>query len=236
MLVIAGGDSFIYGSELADCKPGRGQLGHSHNTFPALLAKKHNLKYQCVAKPGLSNNAIARLTYDACTTVEEDKFVMICWTFQNRYEFNFDNNWQTVNAWFSNPADSVKLHNNKDWDKFSEALFKQVGIDSTYSFYSLFKDILYMQNYLENNRIPYLFTCVENLFYNKNPQTDLYTKNLYNQIHWNNWHFFDGGGFYDWGIKNQYQQGPYLHFLETAHVDAANSITINPGDIVANTV
>ena len=52
--VLAGGDSFVWGSELSDHKHG-GPNGYSHKTFPALLADS----YLCAAYPGIGNREIA---------------------------------------------------------------------------------------------------------------------------------------------------------------------------------
>ena len=59
MNIVAGGDSFVYGSELEDCI-----RAYSHSTFPALLAKGHS--YKCVAWPGIGNDAIARRVINEC--------------------------------------------------------------------------------------------------------------------------------------------------------------------------
>mgnify|MGYP003351404138 CR=1 FL=1 len=58
MIIVACGDSFIWGSELAD-SPHGGANGHSRSTFPALLAQQNNYQYLCVAYPGASNRDIA---------------------------------------------------------------------------------------------------------------------------------------------------------------------------------
>ena len=61
MNILASGDSFIWGSELAD-SPHGGPNGFSKKTFPALLATR----YTCAAYPGISNREISRLTKEAC--------------------------------------------------------------------------------------------------------------------------------------------------------------------------
>ena len=57
MTIVAGGDSFVWGSELAD-SPHGGPDGYSRNTFAALLSEN----YICAAYPGNGNDAIARNT------------------------------------------------------------------------------------------------------------------------------------------------------------------------------
>jgi hypothetical protein len=101
MILVAGGDSFVWGSELADSSHG-GNGGHSLRTFPSLLAKDH--EYQCVAYPGNANDSIARMTMIACEQNKNKKQIaLVCWTFPNRYEFRFNikdtQQWEVINTW-----------------------------------------------------------------------------------------------------------------------------------------
>jgi hypothetical protein len=78
--VLAGGDSFVWGSELSDCRHG-GPLGYSRKTFPALLAQEHD--YICAAYPGIGNQEIAQriLTVVHSTPVD---LVIVSWTWPTR--------------------------------------------------------------------------------------------------------------------------------------------------------
>jgi hypothetical protein len=76
--VLAGGDSFVWGSELADSPHGGGN-GFSRNTFPALLADK----YICAAYPGIGNRDIAYRIRDALELRAPD-VVIVCWTWPSR--------------------------------------------------------------------------------------------------------------------------------------------------------
>ena len=80
MITVAGGDSHIWGSELAD-SPHGGHNGYSRNTFAALLAGK---MYNCVAYPGIGNIEISQRVLDACNTIQTKKQVIICWTWPSR--------------------------------------------------------------------------------------------------------------------------------------------------------
>ena len=76
--VLSGGDSFIFGSELADSLDGR-PTSYSRKTFPALLADK----YICSAYPGLGNREIAYRIRDALEVVDPD-IVVVLWTWPSR--------------------------------------------------------------------------------------------------------------------------------------------------------
>ena len=80
MRLIAGGDSFVWGSELKDHKHG-GLKGYSLSTFPAILARNNNLEYCCAAYPGIGNSEIAKRSLDY---LSDDSLALISWTWQSR--------------------------------------------------------------------------------------------------------------------------------------------------------
>jgi hypothetical protein len=253
MIIIAGGDSFIYGNELAD------QM-RDHNvsqyTFTALLAKDN--EYKCVAWPGYGNDSIARTVISACETALEQPVVLVSWTFPNRYEFRFNydtgqrtKNWYTITPWTIETTDNIKKEyaNDDYWvdqhhqehiktaiktgtADFADAFYRHVGSSEYWEVYSSLKEIVYLQNYLKVNNIPYLFTCADNsIFYNHTiNNADATISSLHNQIDCNNWFWFPAGtnpqdtcnprGFYQWAVENKYPIAT-THPLEEAHQAAA---------------
>ena len=84
MIIVAGGDSFVWGSELSDHRHG-GLSGHSLRTFPALLADGG--EYYCAAYPGNSNTAIGHsILFNLIKSTEliPEIAVIICWTWPTR--------------------------------------------------------------------------------------------------------------------------------------------------------
>jgi len=75
MITVAAGDSFIWGSELADCLHS-GPDGYSRSTFPALLAGQN---YRCIAYPGASNKDILQQVLSA-----DGDFLIVSWTWPTR--------------------------------------------------------------------------------------------------------------------------------------------------------
>lgn len=256
MILVAAGDSFIYGSELADQT-----TSHSLNTFAAQLASTHQLDYQCVAYPGYSNAAISRTAIVKSQQLIENKqefFVFVSWTFAQRYEFRFTYDthqqhspWYSINSWVADASSRTdkfleffKNHNNEiaahhkihhetalrtGVAEFARTFFKHVGDSEYYEIYSTLKEIVYLQNYLKINNIPYIFHTADNSFYKSDQyrrSKDSTTESLYNQIDWNNWYFFPAGtqanetqiprGFYQWSVENKYKVGT-THPLEDAH-------------------
>ena len=84
--VLAGGDSFIWGSELSDHKHG-GPDGYSKLTFPALLSDN----YICAAYPGIGNRKIAANVRDMLVWAKVD-IVIVCWTWTSR-DNDIDSDW-----------------------------------------------------------------------------------------------------------------------------------------------
>ena len=217
MIIVAGGDSFIFGSELKD------QQGHepSSSTFPALLAQGY--EYRCAAWAGNANNAISRMTMAACESAESP-IAVVTWTFLQRYEFHFNYStrqrlgpWQSINSWtasemspadikrqFVNNNDAVldaHLQNLKTAQEtgtadFAREFFMHVGNSEYYELYHSLKEFVFLQNYFKVNQIPYLMLTADNHFYqhpNFARSRDEYLDNLYNQIDWSQWYFFPAG-------------------------------------------
>ena len=261
MILVAGGDSFVFGTELKD----QIDPNPSSNTFTAKLAKKYYYTYSCVAWPGNANNAISRMTLAECEQLrnQNKKFVVvISWTYSDRYEFrfNYDTNhrispWYSINSWtgesdsgiidmfanlFNNNQTGIKqqlehLDNARKLgiSDFAKNFYKNTGTNKYHELYSLFKEIVFMQNYLNLHNIPYLFTTADNSFYmseSYDRNSDKFLKSLYEQIDWSSWYFFPAGtnlnetcrprGFYQWALENNYELGT-THPLEQAHSDAA---------------
>ena len=256
--VVAGGDSFIYGSELKDCN----FYTHSENTFTSLLAKHFEYDYQCVAWGGYSNNSIARSTMVKCELLKSNGlFVVVNWTFPGRYEFrfNYENGerhspWYNITSWimednydsikeqfttfdqtiFDIQVKSIRRAKQSGVQDFAKTFYKHVGSSEYWEVYNTLKEIVYLQNYLRLNNIPYMFTCADNtILYNwtiNNPDDTITA--LLSQVnkHSDSWYWFPPGtephetceprGFYQWAVENKYPVGA-THPLEQAHEDAA---------------
>ena len=79
MIIVAGGDSFVWGSELQD-SPNGSPTGYSRITFPALLSGDN---YICAAYPGFGNRAITKNIIEYCSDINPDA-VIVCWTWPSR--------------------------------------------------------------------------------------------------------------------------------------------------------
>ena len=242
-MIIAAGDSFVYGSELQS----------SNNTFTALLGAD-----ECIAWPGYANDSIARTTIERCEQGGVTG-VVVLWTFPGRYEFRFSYDtqqkkspWYAINAWtIKSDIDTIKeefvtdnpdiLNVQKQTIKraeqtgvleFANTFYKHVGGSEYWETYSTLKEIVYLQNYLVLNNIPFMFTCADNsIFYNYTVNNrDSVIASVCCQIDLSRWFWFPEGtnshdtqtprGFYQWALENKYPIGT-THPLEEAHRDAA---------------
>lgn len=80
MILVAGGDSFIWGSELPDHRHG-GPGGYSNLTFFTRQLIANFDRYICAAYPGIGNREIAERVID---NLVPDCVVAVCWTWPSR--------------------------------------------------------------------------------------------------------------------------------------------------------
>lgn len=240
--LIAGGDSFIFGSELQDCE---WPEVPSNSTYPAKLAIKHAINYECVAVPGYSNSAIARTIINKCMTTP-DAIVLVSWTYPNRYELATELPMTSPVYGNATPWYSFN-HNNLAKDKQRQPVFvemiedylKYVGHYAYYQYYNTLRDIVYLQNFLKINGIPYVFTSADDsICFQRHQEIVKFDdasntlSNLLEQVDWDNWFLFPmhdinwletttPNGFWKWAMENNFKCGVNLHPLEDAHAAAA---------------
>ena len=188
-MILAAGDSFVYGSELADVT----SIVPSKNTFTALLGAT-----ETVAWPGYGNDSIARTVIERCEQGDVTG-VVTSWTFPGRYEFRFNYNtyqrkspWYTINSWTSNLdienikkeffnqdektskhlLDNALRAKNLGINDFARVFYQHVGNSEYWEIYSSLKEIVYLQNYLKLKSIPYMFTCADTYMFYHNTEID----------------------------------------------------------------
>jgi len=230
MILAVAGDSFLHGNELADYQ--WNTLEGSHSTFAALLANYNSLYLRSCARPGNSNDAVARQCIQHIEQLKinrpgEKIFALVAWTFISRFEFPFESftssptrPWACISANFQ--------MNKPEVNNFAELFFKHIDTDQLQSLNTI-KIILILQNYLDHNKIPYLFTLTDNIV--TKHKDDILLKPYWDMIHFDKWFFFPPGtnswetteprGFYQWALENKYRIGKQQHPLEEAHQAAA---------------
>lgn len=246
--LVAGGDSFTYGSELKDCyRINENNLPIeqiSQYSFPALLAKELKLEYICSAFPGYSNSAIRRTTFDACEKYQDIDLVIVTWSFPNRFEFKFKHGWEQISLWsieenieekinrefenanpivFQSHLEKLKREKQIGIKDVADSFYKHIGHTNYWASYQSLLDMVFLTNYLELRKIPYLFLSVDEYIFSETTADDS-IKTLFSQINFDNWYWFPGNkGFYTWAKENKF---PFAttHPREEAHIEAANLI------------
>ena len=173
------------------------------------------------------------------------------WYNANRYEFNFVNSgWQSINVWNLQDSDEItaqlrtfsqktiddQIKTNKHLKfsgnyKFLDEFYKRVAVTEFWEIYTSLKEVVYLQNYLKINNVPYMFTFADNsLMFNSTVDNKIVdVECLYNQIELEKFFMFQGDstvdgkshkGFYQWAMENKYPVGA-THPLEEAHKAAA---------------
>jgi len=237
--LIAGGDSFIYGSELTDCIDTNGKEQISQLTYPALIAQFVNMDYVCVAQPGYSNAAIRRSVMNACEQYDDIDLVIVSWSFAGRYEFRINQKWHQVSPWstvdsindiertfdFKNPivlqhhAEMIERDKKSGITDFAKLFYKNNDIVGEY--YDTLSNVIMLQQYLILHDIPYVFTAVDRNHIDIQPNIqDASLTTLKNQLN-KLWGWFDDKGFYTWAKDNKF---PFAttHPREEAHIEAAH--------------
>lgn len=237
-VLIAGGDSVIFGVELADALEDK----HSNFTYTALLSNSLDRQYICSAFPGNSNSGIARRVINECiSNSSQDKLVIVQWTVLSRFELKFTYKPSTpqwsldkkveedvIGTWYNasyvdivkSPATEIKQLKPQTVN-FLEEYFRNVGSDDVYEYYSTLKEIVYLQNFLVTQKIPYIFTVANNFFKSKDLK-DKNIQNLLKLINFDNFYFFDNHlGFREWADLNYNPGQKIVHPREPAHKKAA---------------
>lgn len=244
MKLISAGDSFIFGTELSDQKYDQ----FSKLSYPSLVAASMGIDYTSVAFPGIANNSISRRIYDYCIQQRnEDKFVVVGWTFPNRYEFYFygaESHWQSITPWTVKDAKTMskdlkdrdisstvildQLEHNKRLESagvsaFATELYKRVALSRYWEAYSTLKEMVHMQNFFKLYNIPYIYTVADSgfLFDQTGFEVDQSLTAMLSELDMSRLFLFpDCQGFYVWAVRSNYPIGD-THPLEEAHRDAA---------------
>ena len=204
------GCSFVYGSDLTDqFQTDLPPYAHSDLTWPALIAKKNKLTYECYAEPGIGNFKILCNIISQASLNDPSLFV-INWTWIDRFDF-VDNceRWSTIR-----PSVDTEL------------------CDLYYrNFHSQIKDML--------NSVYYINTAIDFLTERNVPFLMSYMDYVMLQEVDPNWHDprylsviqqkikkhmidFQGKNFLDWSRDHGFPVSDGWHPLDSAHSAAAD--------------
>lgn len=194
------GDSFLYGSELSDCKDFESGVGYSQLTWPALAAKKLKLDYNCWAEGGSGNQSIA---FKVFRYARPRALNIINWSWIDRFDHNF-----TRVGW----TKTIRPDNSE------LATFYYKNIHSEYDDKVRNLTIAYsVLSYLKNNNMPFIMTYMDHLMVDDASSIS----HIRDEIVDNLQTFPNNQTFLEWSRGNGYPESANWHPLEQAHEEAA---------------
>ena len=209
MMLTSYGCSFMFGTDLADSEmipntPGR----PSQHTWPALLAQRLELSYQCRAYPGCGNLLIAeRILLD----LQQENFACNSLLVSDRFDYNDagkKDNWNTLRPSETHPLNEMYYKNfhSEYRDKLTSLMTMLLIIDL-----------------LQDKNIPFLMTCMDDVIFDRQWHASASIQTLQDQVEP---HIikFDNMNFLSWSQNNQFAISTALHPLEQAHEAAAKYI------------
>ena len=220
--VIAIGDSFTRGDELADCPP-QTEIDNccSNLTWPALLAKSLDATYQSYSFGGAGNQWIS---WQVATRIKQDTLYIVNWSWFERFDYvDIETDlWTTTHP--------------RHEDKLDHYFYRNLDSD----IWNLHRNLQQMHStisLLKQNNVDFIMTCLDtNYIANSNtirpPDSIVFVNwtnaisNLQEQVvpHIVD---FEGMSFLEWSKHNSFELGPNGHPLEEAHAEAAKYINTN---------
>ena len=209
------GCSFVFGSDLSDLPDSSiandpcGKF--SRLTWPALLADKLNLDYDCHARPGSGNLQIAERVLNQCE-VDDDTLYIIDWTWTDRFDYvQSDDFWQ---PWGTLRPTSDEEH--------AKSYYKNLHSEYADKLLTLIcmKTVL---NTLLEKRIKFIMTYEDELIFDQRWHVSPAVKELQHSLSGYMTKFKDQT-FLRWSRSNGYPESPNWHPLEQAHQAAADYI------------
>jgi hypothetical protein len=212
------GCSFIYGSDLEDCPHGVGSKHPpaSRMTWPALLADRYDLDYQCCARPAAGNLQILE-TLLSNLDHHQDIVVVINWTWIERFSFVRDSAKTGLHSW--NPYGWCSILPS-DQDPASEIYYKHYHSQFRDKFESLVC-IHTAINMLLAAQIKFIMTYTDDLIFDKQWHISPAVSTLQHSVqpYMNE---FQGSSYWRWIKQNDFQTSDRWHPLEDAHRAAAD--------------
>lgn len=222
--VIAVGDSFTRGDELASCPKQLHEylfpFQYSNSTWSALIAKLRDYDYECYALGGIGNQWIS---WKIADKLEQDTLVIVNWTWFERFDY------------IDTDIDVWKTTHSRHEDKLNHYFYRNLDSD----IWNLHRNLQQMHSaisLLKQHNIDFIMTCLDNNYCAdfstiRPPGSEV-------SAHWKNCitnlqaqvvpHIvdFEGISFLEWSRHNNFEFGPNGHPLEKAHIEAANYINM----------
>lgn len=212
------GCSFIFGTDLADSTAVYGKtIVPSQSTWPAIIAKKFNYRYECFARPGSGNLQIAEQVLNQANNCLDSMFV-ISWSWIDRFDhwgqIGEFSNWINGNEWQticpSDDTDLAKIYyqnlHTEYQDKLTTLILIKLVIDT-----------------LRQKNIKFIMTHIDDLIFDQQWHATPAVLDLQEYIK-PYVTTFEGQSFLEWSRTHGYPESVGWHPLEAAHCAAGEYI------------
>jgi hypothetical protein len=205
------GCSFIFGSDLADDGRNGRYATPSRHSWPALLAKRLDMSYDCYARPGAGNLRIAERVLSQAACNEKNLYV-IGWTWIDRFDYSGKKNmWSTITPTTDSEVSHMyyrDLHSQYR-DKLTSLMAIRTCIDV-----------------LKQKQCPFIMTYMDDLLWETEWHVTPAVTDMQNYVrpYMRN---FEEKTFLDWSRQNKFPISDMLHPLEPAHAAAAELVFSN---------
>jgi hypothetical protein len=200
------GCSFTYGSDLADCTDKR----HSCLTWPALIAKKLDLVYECHAWPGIGNLQIMQKVLEQISDTQPSVFV-INWTWLDRFDYMHPINESFLTLRPDGDLEEHQLYYKHFYNQYHTVLTNAAWIVSVIAM-------------LQTRNIKFVMTCMDQILtetvqptWHDPRSVTLLQDQIGPHLSW-----FEDQTFLEWSRRHGYAESEAWHPLEPAHRAAAD--------------
>jgi hypothetical protein len=213
--IIGFGDSFVFGSELANNPDGS-------KSWIAQAASNLGCSYSTTATPGCGNDHIARQVYSYyANNPAEDTLAVINWTWASRWDFYIveHETWITLGPTCV-PEKLKDLVSRTDAQDMIEFYKHRANSSILWNKFRNLQTIFAVQTYLRSKNIASVQTYMDYELLSQQWHAPDYVQELQNLVE-PELELFEGQNFIDWSHKNGFKVTDVgLHPLEQAHAAA----------------
>jgi len=210
--IVSFGDSFVFGSELANNNDGS-------QAWPGLAAAKLGYVYQTHAVPGCGNDHVARQIYSYFATNSADNtLAVINWTWTQRWDFYVveHETWITLGPTCV-PEKLQDLVDRTEAEDLIEFYKTRANSSLLWNKFRNLQTIWAVQGYLEQKGVQAIQTYMDYHLFDQSCHAPDYVKQLQSLIE-SKLELFEGKNFLDWSRDRGFVVTENLwHPLEAAH-------------------
>lgn len=204
------GCSFIFGTDLHDDSRHAVKATPSNYSWPALLAKKHDLDYACYARPGAGNLQILERLLSQLADTEPAVYV-VGWTWIDRFDYTTTGtpwSWRTIMPVDTDARAQTYYRDihSEYRDKLTTLIYVKTAIDA-----------------LTASGNAFVMTYMDDLMFDQRWNTSPAVSELQRHCepHMTQ---FNGKNFLEYAKEKGFEISQTLHPLEAAHASAAELI------------